>query len=103
MGSICNILFAEGRRIVMWGMGAVILILIMLLIIIILLIDNRRKAQAATAASLTPATPVPVVSAGEDENLIAAICAAAVASMLGTDNNGFVIRSIKRKSAWRSR
>jgi sodium pump decarboxylase gamma subunit len=103
-------LVEEGINVSILGMCIVFSVLV--LICIILAVMNsyfKRKYQdgqskiEAVSENEAPAVAIPqnAAPAPDDENLIAAVLAAAVASMLGS--TGFVIRSIKRQSSWRNR
>ena len=90
------------------GMGSVFAVLILLAFIISLfryvsVFENRgkaKKAEAEKAAAPAPA-PAPAASAetapADDLQLIAVITAA-IAAAEGTSTDGFVVRSIKRRS-----
>lgn len=88
------------------GMGTVFIILIFISLIISLfkyisVIQNKLDAKKNPAPAV-PAVVEPVVEEIEEETddlaLIAVITAAVAASMGTTSTDGFVVRSIRRKS-----
>lgn len=90
------------------GMGSVFVVLILLAFIISLfkyvsVFENRgkaKKAEAEKAAAPAPApAPVaPVETAPADDLQLIAVITAAIAAAEGTSADGFVVRSIKRRS-----
>ena len=89
------------------GMGSVFAVLILLAFIISLfryvsVFENRGKAkkaeaEKAAAPAPAPAAPAAVGDRADDLQLIAVITAA-IAAAEGTSTDGFVVRSIKRRS-----
>ncbi len=92
------------------GMGVVFAVLILICLIIscfgfIPAIEARftkKKEHEKTAAPVQPAPPVakpePAAEAETEDLELAAVITAAVAASLGTSADGFVVRSIRRKS-----
>ena len=61
--------------------------------------EKKAAAPAAPAAAPAPAAPAKAAEAADDLELVAVITAAVAASMGTTSTDGFVVRSIKRKSS----
>ena len=61
--------------------------------------EQKAAAPAAPAAAPAPAAPAKAAEAADDLELVAVITAAVAASMGTTSTDGFVVRSIKRKSS----
>lgn len=90
------------------GMGSVFCVLILLAFIISLfkyvaVFENRGKKKMEAAKSAAPAAaPVPAEvsaeSAPADDLQLVAVITAAIAAAEGTSADGFVVRSIKRRS-----
>ena len=88
------------------GMGSVFVVLILLAFIISLfkyvsVFENRGKAKkdvAEKAAAPAPAPVAPVAPAPADDLQLIAVITAAIAAAEGTSTDGFVVRSIKRRS-----
>lgn len=88
------------------GMGSVFAVLILLAFIISLfkyvsVFENRGKAKkdvAEKAAAPAPAPVAPVAPAPADDLQLIAVITAAIAAAEGTSTDGFVVRSIKRRS-----
>ena len=90
------------------GMGSVFVVLVLLAFIISLfkyvsVFENRgkaKKAEAEKAAAPAPATApaAPVETAPADDLQLIAVITAAIAAAEGTSTDGFVVRSIKRRS-----
>ncbi|MGN8800257.1 OadG family protein [Candidatus Merdisoma sp. HCP28S3_D10] len=87
------------------GMGSVFAVLILLAFIISLfryvsVFENRGKKKAETekAAAPVPAAAAPVEAAPADDLQLIAVITAAIAAAEGTSADGFVVRSIKRRS-----
>lgn len=88
------------------GMGSVFAVLILLAFIISLfkyvsVFENRGKAKkdvAEKAAAPAPAPVVPAAPAPADDLQLIAVITAAIAAAEGTSTDGFVVRSIKRRS-----
>ena len=96
------------------GMGVVFAVLILISLIIYCLkiitangtklgkkkaAEKKAAAPAAPAAAPAPAAPAKAAEAADDLELVAVITAAVAASMGTTSTDGFVVRSIKRKSS----
>ena len=88
------------------GMGSVFAVLILLAFIISLfkyvsVFENRGKAKkdvAEKAATPAPAPVAPAAPAPADDLQLIAVITAAIAAAEGTSTDGFVVRSIKRRS-----
>lgn len=88
------------------GMGSVFAVLILLAFIIFLfkyvsVFENRGKAKkdvAEKAAAPAPAPVAPAAPAPADDLQLIAVITAAIAAAEGTSTDGFVVRSIKRRS-----
>ena len=88
------------------GMGSVFVVLILLAFIISLfkyvsVFENRGKAKkdvAEKAAAPAPAPVAPAAPAPADDLQLIAVITAAIAAAEGTSTDGFVVRSIKRRS-----
>ena len=88
------------------GMGSVFAVLILLAFIISLfkyvsVFENRGKAKkdaAKKAAAPAPAPVAPAAPAPTDDLQLIAVITAAIAAAEGTSTDGFVVRSIKRRS-----
>ena len=88
------------------GMGSVFAVLILLAFIISLfkyvsVFENRGKAKkdaAEKAAAPAPAPVAPAAPAPADDLQRIAVITAAIAAAEGTSTDGFVVRSIKRRS-----
>ena len=88
------------------GMGSVFAVLILLAFIISLfkyvsVFENRGKAKkdvAEKAAMPAPAPVAPAAPAPADDLQLIAVITAAIAAAEGTSTDGFVVRSIKRRS-----
>ena len=88
------------------GMGSVFAVLILLAFIISLfkyvsVFENRGKAKkdvAEKAAAPAPAPVAPAAPAPADDLQLIAVITAAIAAAEGTSTDGFVVRSIKRRS-----
>ena len=88
------------------GMGSVFAVLILLAFIISLfkyvsVFENRGKAKkdaAEKAAAPAPAPVAPAAPAPADDLQLIAVITAAIAAAEGTSADGFVVRSIKRRS-----
>ncbi len=88
------------------GMGSVFAVLILLAFIISLLkyvsvFENRGKAKkdaVEKAAAPAPAPVAPAAPAPADDLQLIAVITAAIAAAEGTSADGFVVRSIKRRS-----
>lgn len=88
------------------GMGSVFAVLILLAFIISLfkyvsVFENRGKAKkdvAEKAAAPAPAPVAPAAPALADDLQLIAVITAAIAAAEGTSTDGFVVRSIKRRS-----
>ena len=90
------------------GMGSVFVVLILLAFIISLfryvsVFENRgkaKKAEAEKAAAPAPAAApaAPAETAPADDLQLIAVITAAIAAAEGTSTDGFVVRSIKRRS-----
>lgn len=88
------------------GMGSVFVVLILLAFIISLfkyvsVFENRGKAKkdvAEKAAAPAPAPVAPAAPAPADDLQLIAVITAAIAATEGTSTDGFVVRSIKRRS-----
>lgn len=88
------------------GMGSVFAVLILLAFIISLfkyvsVFENRGKAKkdvAEKAATPAPAPVEPAAPAPADDLQLIAVITAAIAAAEGTSTDGFVVRSIKRRS-----
>lgn len=87
------------------GMGSVFAVLILLAFIISLfryvsVFENRGKKKAETekAAAPVPAAAAPVEAAPADDLQLIAVITAAIAAAEGTSTDGFVVRSIRRRS-----
>ena len=88
------------------GMGSVFAVLILLAFIISLfkyvsVFENRGKAKkdvAEKAAAPAPAPVAPAAPAPTDDLQLIAVITAAIAAAEGTSTDGFVVRSIKRRS-----
>lgn len=87
------------------GMGSVFAVLILLAFIISLfryvsVFENRGKKKAETekTAAPIPAAAAPVEAAPADDLQLIAVITAAIAVAEGTSADGFVVRSIKRRS-----
>ena len=88
------------------GMGSVFAVLILLAFIISLfkyvsVFENRGKAKkdvAEKAAAPAPAPVAPATPAPTDDLQLIAVITAAIAAAEGTSTDGFVVRSIKRRS-----
>lgn len=88
------------------GMGSVFAVLILLAFIISLfkyvsVFENRGKAKkdvAEKAAAPVPAPVAPAAPAPADDLQLIAVVTAAIAAAEGTSTDGFVVRSIKRRS-----
>ena len=88
------------------GMGSVFAVLILLAFIISLIkyvsvFENRGKAKkdvAEKAATPAPAPVAPAAPAPADDLQLIAVITAAIAAAEGTSTDGFVVRSIKRRS-----
>lgn len=88
------------------GMGSVFAVLILLAFIISLfkyvsVFENRGKAKkdvAEKAAAPAPAPVAPAAPTPADDLQLIAVITAAIAAAEGTSTDGFVVRSIKRRS-----
>ena len=90
------------------GMGSVFAVLILLAFIISLfryvsVFENRGKAKKDTAEKVAapasaPAPVAPAAPAPEDDLQLIAVITAAIAAAEGTSTDGFVVRSIRRRS-----
>ena len=88
------------------GMGSVFAVLILLAFIISLfryvsVFENRGKAKkdaVEKAAAPAPAPVAPAAPAPADDLQLIAVITAAIAAAEGTSADGFVVRSIKRRS-----
>ena len=88
------------------GMGSVFAVLILLAFIISLfkyvsVFENRGKAKkdaAKKAAAPAPAPVAPAAPAPTDDLQLIAVITAAIAAAEGTSTDGFVVRSIERRS-----
>lgn len=88
------------------GMGSVFAVLILLAFIISLfkyvsVFENRGKSKkdvAEKAAAPAPAPVAPAAPAPTDDLQLIAVITAAIAAAEGTSTDGFVVRSIKRRS-----
>ena len=88
------------------GMGSVFAVLILLAFIISLfkyvsVFENRGKAKKDVAEKATAPAPAPVAPAAPapaDDLQLIAVVTAAIAAAEGTSTDGFVVRSIKRRS-----
>lgn len=90
------------------GMGTVFIILILISLIISLFkfipkiqaafSKKKEEPAAATATPAAPAEPVIVEEEETDDLEIVAVITAAIAASMGTTTDGFVVRSIRRKS-----
>ena len=88
------------------GMGSVFAVLILLAFIISLfkyvsVFEHRGKAKkdvAEKAATPAPAPVAPAAPAPADDLQLIAVITAAIAAAEGTSTDGFVVRSIKRRS-----
>lgn len=88
------------------GMGTVFAVLIFLAFIIYLMkfipmfMDKLQKKSTAAPATEAPAAPVaPVVVDETDDLELVAVISAAIAASEGTSTDGFVVRSIKRRTS----
>ena len=83
------------------GMGIVFIVLIFIAIIIWIMgkILAPKKKKAAVAEPVVAAAPAePVAEAVTDDTELIAVISAAIAAASGTSSDGFVVRSIKRRS-----
>ena len=85
------------------GMGTVFLVLIFIAFIISLfryvsVFENRGKKKAETEKAAAPVPAAPVEVAPADELQLIAVITAAIAAAEGTSTDGFVVRSIRRRS-----
>ena len=85
------------------GMGSVFVVLILLAFIISLfkyvsVFENRGKAKKDVAEKAAAPAPAPVAPAPADDLQLIAVITAAIAAAEGTSTDGFVVRSIKRRS-----
>lgn len=91
------------------GMGVVFAVLILICLIISCFgfipaieakFSKKKKEEKPVASPAVAAAPasVPVVEEESDDLALIAVITAAVAATLGTSTDGFVVRSIKRKS-----
>ena len=96
-----NVLVAEGVNVSILGMTIVFAVLILLWVILEIMNKVFNKQSETVAAAPAPAVPVQtaVASTGavSDENLVGAICTAAVAASLG--HTKFDVYSIKRSDS----
>ena len=85
------------------GMGSVFAVLILLAFIISLfkyvsVFENRGKAKKDVAEKAAAPAPAPAAPAPADDLQLIAVVTAAIAAAEGTSTDGFVVRSIKRRS-----
>ncbi len=104
--SLKEILTKAGLNTVL-GMGTVFIVLIFISFIISLFkyipaieakFKKKTVTEAASTVSAPAAMPAEEVSTSDDSELVAAI-AAAIAAYEGTSTDGFIVRSIKRRTS----
>ena len=94
-----NVLVGEGINVSILGMTIVFSVLILLWVILEIMnkVFNRQSETVAAAPAVPVQTAVASTGAVSDENLVGAICTAAVAASLGHTN--FDVYSIKRSDS----
>ena len=98
-----NELILEGLAYTVMGILIVFLILVIIMMVInaMALLSTESKPKK-TVQETKPVEETPVVTQKADDSELIAVITAAIASVMGTNTSGFVVRSYKKVSgnAW---